>query len=289
MVVFASVFAVGSAGSVLALLEVSHPFSKEPTVSAQPKASPPKPLLSSVPPRPRLTSVRPSDSDAPRSGVRLAAPLGVPRPPRRPGSIGEGPRAELAGSHGKPCELEDTFVERMQPPSWADAPEDNPGFVATVDLAPTPSRPGRAAVRPRPARVAGAVVLPPALSSSTAPASVPGARSAPPAAPSSYKFRSFVETAQDWPIVDPNAEGAGLRRPPPRFGLDLSNASRDSLPAFVPPESLRRSLVPANELDSDDIDLAARDLEASARRARLTGFAILALTLVAVLGAWLVS
>lgn len=252
-------------------------------MSAQPKATP-KVSPSSVPPRPRLDSVRPMDSDAPRSGVRLAAPLAVPRPARRPGSLGD----------ARPRDLEDTFVEQMPPPAWVDAPpltsSDHPAEL------PTASRPGRAAVRPRPARVLGAVVLPPALTASVAPASVPGVRAAPPAAPSSYKFRSFVETAQDWPIVDPSSDGAGIRRPPPRFGLDLSNASRGSLPAFVPPESLRLSLAPANDSfpdayvsDLDEVDLAARGLEAAARRARWIGVAALALALVCVLAVWISS
>ena len=165
------------------------------------------------------------DSDAPKSGVRLVAPLRVPRPPVASKRAVDG---------------EDTYVDEgtspapkpvTPKPAIAEALPKLPAprTIPPAPPTPAPSSRSRAAVRPRSERRRGTVT--------------PSDRGvANNNAVAAQTFRPLVSTAVDWPIAKvPDASDSAPESAPrsfaPTFGLTLSDARR-SLPAFVPPADL---------------------------------------------------
>jgi hypothetical protein len=217
-----------------------------------------------------------TDSDAPKSGVRLVAPLRVPRPPVALKKVPDG---------------EDTYVDNgsAAPPPVAVAPlaEALPKLPALRTIPPAPPTPApssrrAAAVRPRGERRRGTVT----------PSDRGAANSN---AIAAQTFRPLISTAVDWPIAKPPADSAAapessrLEPAPqsiapvsvaPTFGLELPDA-RASLPAFVPPADLlaeslssTSALVSLGTLDVETSEDDALELARGARRTKLLGFLI---------------
>ena len=217
-----------------------------------------------------------TDSDAPKSGVRLVAPLRVPRPPVALKKAPDG---------------EDTYVDNGSAPpapvSVAPLAEALPKLPALRTIPPAPPTPApssrrAAAVRPRGERRRGTVT----------PSDRGAANSN---AVAAQTFRPLISTAVDWPIAKPQAiagsvpettieDAAPASIAPeslaPTFGLDLPDA-RASLPAFVPPADLlaeslggTSSLVSLGTVDVETPEDDALELARGARRTKLLGFVI---------------